>query len=71
MVHYLFKGTRASDSDDASLELLVNHRNEIYISIEKEGHLPSYVCLDIETAIKLSKELRKAISESKENQASL
>ena len=55
------------DSKNHSLECYPNFKNQIYININMEdsGMPESWICLDISTAIKLSKELRKSINEIK------
>lgn len=50
----------------AFLECFVNHRNEIYISISDNEVDSQWVCLDVSTAIKLSKTLRTEINKAKE-----
>lgn len=54
-------------SENHSLECYPNSKNQIYMHIKMEdSDLPeSWICLDISTAIKLSKELRKSINEIK------
>jgi hypothetical protein len=55
------------DSENHSLECYPNYRNEIFININMEdsGVPESWICLDIPTAIKLSKVLRQSINEIK------
>ena len=47
---------------DSYLECYSNFQNENYINIESPDGTFNYVCLDRETAIKLSKELKKQIN---------
>lgn len=45
-----------------------NTNNQIYIEIENNtDHIPAWICLDVATAIKFSKELRKSIANIKDN----
>lgn len=64
-VQLKFFGTDESETQEHELFIYANQRNEIYISIDSdtnsEYHL-GYICLDKETAIKFSRELRKQIS---------
>jgi hypothetical protein len=62
MVKLVFYGTTDSGTYENELELFVNAENEIYISITDPGYPGTHICLDRETAIKLSKELRKQIA---------
>jgi hypothetical protein len=66
-VHIIFKGTVKSDTQEHELELFCNNSNEIFIQIENEGYPPSFICLNEETAVKLSKELKKEIAILKGN----
>jgi hypothetical protein len=61
-VDLIFKGTIRSLTDQTELQVYHNVSNEIFIQIEDEDRPPSWICLDKETAIKFSKELRKQIS---------
>jgi hypothetical protein len=65
-VKLIFQGTDASETDATELKCYSNFRNEIFIQIEDEDMPPSYICLDIPTAIKLSKVLRQEINKAKE-----
>ena len=63
----LFCGTERSDTTGTSLQLYVNQFNEIVVIIDDftdlslmTGH--QHICISRETAIKLSKELKKQIS---------
>jgi len=55
------------DSENHSLECYPNFRDEIFININMEdsGLPEAWICLDIPTAIKLSKVLRQSINEVK------
>ena len=55
------------DSENHSLECYPNYNNQIYININMEdcGFPESWICLDIPTAIKLSKVLRQSINDIK------
>ena len=65
-VRLKFFGTENSKTEEISLECFANFDNEIYIEIESEGYPPSYICLDVSTAIKLAKVLRSEINKAKE-----
>ena len=63
MVKLTFQGTENS-IDNTCLEVFANSRGELYISIT-DSKYPlegGFITLDKETAIKLSKEIRKQIS---------
>lgn len=63
MVNLLFQGSKSSDTQEHTLKVFANTNYEIYIEIETLGYgEQSFIVLDRETAIKLSKELRKQIS---------
>jgi hypothetical protein len=59
-----FCGTTESDTDQHELQCYANLRGEMFIMIDMKDEMfqPSFICLDKETAIKLSRELRKQIS---------
>ena len=61
-VKLIFGGTEISNTEDHSLQVYANYRNELFFSIEMDGFPESFICLDKSTAIKLSKELRKQIA---------
>jgi hypothetical protein len=56
-----FKGSESSETNDTVLELFANTKKELYIKIETNETL-SYICLDVDDAKKLSKELKKQIN---------
>ena len=56
---------------DNSIMVIANKFNEIYLGINEDGYdgiNEAWIVLDIETAIKFSKELRKQIAIAKSNQ---
>lgn len=56
---------------DNSIMVIANQFNEIYLGINEDGYdgiNEAWIVLDIETAIKFSKELRKQIAIAKSNQ---
>lgn len=62
-VKLLFYGTKQSGTQEISIECFQNSYNEITIKIDEGRDFPlSFISLDKETAIKLSKELRKQIA---------
>jgi hypothetical protein len=62
-VNLIFSGSEKSETQEHSLKMFYNTKNEIYFTIEMpDKDELNFVCLDKETAIKLSKELRKQIS---------
>lgn len=61
-VKLLYCGTEKSGTETYTLTMYANANNEIFIGIDSEGQQSSFICLDRSTAIKLSKELRKEIS---------
>lgn len=61
----IFYGTEESESDSHELICFVNHKNQIFISIDMENY-PSFICLDKSTAIKFAKTLRTEINKMEE-----
>jgi hypothetical protein len=61
-VRLIFGGTEISNTIDHSLQVYVNYRNELFISIDMEDYPEAFICLDRSTAIKLSREIRKQIA---------
>ena len=59
-IKLLFQGTERSETVDDELEVYANSYNELTIVLNG-SHL-TMICLDKETAIKFSKEIRKQIS---------
>lgn len=47
---------------ESELQCYANTNDKIFISIDMEGYQTSFICLDRETAIKLSKVLKSEIS---------
>ena len=60
----VFQGTECSETEHHELQCYFNEAGEIYLSIESDGI--QHICLDISTAIKLSKTLRTHINLAKE-----
>lgn len=62
-VQLKFYGTEKTDTENHSLIIYASGHNEIFIKIEDNNMDKfQFISLDRETAIKLSKELRKQIS---------
>lgn len=61
-----FYGTEKSETTEHELECFANTNQEIYFSINMGDYPSCFVCLDIPTAIKLSKVLRNEINKAKE-----
>ena len=65
----LFYGTDRSSTENHTIEAYVNSFEEIFIQIQDTDTMDSYpyngqaICLNRETAIKLVKELKKAIGQ--------
>jgi hypothetical protein len=61
-----FCGTEKSKTENQSLEVYCNVQDEVAIIIKDEksnhGFDSQHICLDKETAIRLSRELRKQIA---------
>lgn len=57
MVKLIFYGSEKSETDEEQLRCYCNINNEIYLSINEQ-----FICLDKDTAIRFSKELRKQIA---------
>jgi hypothetical protein len=62
MVKLIFYGSKKSETTDVELTAFCNFSNEIFIEIDMFNGNPCYICLDKDTAIKFSKELRKQIA---------
>ncbi len=61
-------GSVKSKSDEHELECYANATDEIYISMDCDDGLPkSWIVLDIPTAIKLNRILRREINTIKDN----
>ena len=58
----VFLGTESSGTNEYELQCYANEQGEIYISIDNGDFVPSIICLDISTAIKLSKTIRTHIN---------
>lgn len=56
-----FYGTEKSQTEDYTLVAYSNANNEIYISIDMKDVVPSFICLDKPTAVRLVRELKKQI----------
>ena len=63
-VKVVFYGSVKSNTSEHSLNCYANASDEIFISIDMDNDFPfaSFISIDKETAIKLSRELRKQIS---------
>lgn len=57
-----FTGSDSSGTEESEMNVFNNDNNEIYISISVPWAHNTFICLDRETAISLSKQLRKSIS---------
>lgn len=62
MVTLTFYGSKKSETNTTELSVFCNQEMEIFIKIDDKEFSASFICLDKETAIKLSKELRKQIA---------
>ena len=60
----IFCGTDESQSETFELQAYCNLRKELFIQIDHRDDVypASFICLDRETAIKLSKEIRRQIA---------
>ena len=58
----LFSGSEESKTRNHVIECFANDRNEIYINIDMDNSMFSFISLDKQTAIRLAKELRRQIS---------
>jgi hypothetical protein len=67
-VKLIFNGSKISKTEDHELKLYANNKNEIFVDIDIPEFSNSFIVLDKETAIKLSKELRKQIAIISENE---
>lgn len=64
-VHYIFKGSHLSNTDDHELECYDNEHGEIFLNIEDDRGVFAFISLEVDTAVKLSKQLRKSIANIK------
>ena len=48
--------------NETEMQLFYNTSNEIFVEISMDGHIPAFITFNRETAIKVSKELKKHIS---------
>lgn len=62
MVQLVFYGSEKSETDSVQLKAFCNTHDEIYIEIKSNDMYSSCICLNKETAIKFSRELRKQIA---------
>lgn len=62
MVQLIFYGSEKSETTEHELKCFCNTHNEIYIGLEMHQGMEHFICLNKETAIKFSKELRKQIA---------
>lgn len=60
-VSLVFYGTEESETDQCELKCYTNKDNELFIQIDDGGQPPVYICLNEQTAVKLSKVIRKEI----------
>ena len=58
----LFSGTEESKTRSHVIECFASERNEIYINIDMDNSMFSFISLDKQTAIRLAKELRRQIA---------
>jgi hypothetical protein len=56
-----FYGTDKSKTNEHSLVAYSNFANEIYLAIDMGDVVPSFICLDKPTAVRLVRELKKQI----------
>jgi len=61
-VKLIFCGNEDAEQYEKQLQLYVNTDGMLFIQIEDIGYSANYTVLDKETAIKLSRELKKQIS---------
>jgi len=61
-VKLIFCGNEGAEQYGKQLQLYVNTDGMLFIEIEDIGYSVNYTVLDKETAIKLSRELKKQIS---------
>lgn len=64
----MFYGSEESQTDENKLIAFANTENEIFISLTNDNLVEVFTCLDLDTAVQFSKELRRQISLIKEVQ---
>jgi hypothetical protein len=62
MVRLIFHGTNRSETNQNEISVYATIHNEIYLQVKQNDYQTIHICLDRETSIKLSKELRKQIA---------
>ena len=62
MVQLIFYGSKKSETTEHELRCFCNTHHEIYVGLEMHQGMEHFICLDKETAIKFSKELREQIA---------
>lgn len=63
-VSLIFHGT--DETANRQIDILCTETNRIEITIDEGNNYPHFILLDVQTAVKFSKELRKLIAEAKE-----
>ena len=58
----IYYGTEKSCTNENSLEVIANLRNEICIVVKVPEIVEAVICLDKSTAIKLSRDIRRKIA---------
>lgn len=61
-INLTFGGTEKSETEKHKLRCFWNTNNEIYIEIDMDYDIPSFICLDKSTAIKFAKTIRTEIN---------
>ena len=62
----VFYGANKSETDQHELTAYANINNDLLIQIT--GDTKEFICLDVETAVRLSREIKRVIAEMKEVQ---
>lgn len=60
----VFYGTQESETNQNELTLFTNYTNDLFLSLK--GDNKQCIVLDVDTAVRLSRELKRIIAEMKE-----
>lgn len=67
-IKLIFNGSEKSKTEDAELICYANTLNEIYLSVKEDGYPKRVICLDIDSAVKFVKHLKREIAIIKNNE---
>lgn len=62
MVELAFYGSKKSGTNEIILRCYCTIGNEIFLGVKEKNFVEHFICIDKQTAIKFSRELRKQIA---------